>query len=80
MGRQKKQRKQFLFSKKLAQEPERNEENRYSDPDSNKVKINYAKKPNEAHKNNLKEEILEMIRDMVNQNVQETLKKFQQQK
>jgi hypothetical protein len=44
--------------------------------------------PNEAHKNNLKEEILqvinenfiEMILDMVNQNVQETLKKFQQQK
>jgi hypothetical protein len=43
--------------------------------------------PNEAHKNNLKEEILEvinekfieMILDMVNQNVQETLK-FQDNK
>jgi hypothetical protein len=39
------------------QEPEGNEENRYSDPDSNKMKINYAKGPNEAHKNNLKEEL-----------------------
>jgi hypothetical protein len=48
------------------------------------MKINYAKEPNEAHKNILKEEILqvinenflEIILDMVNQNVQETLKKF----
>jgi hypothetical protein len=69
---------------KLVQEPERNEENRYSDPDSNKMKINYAKEPNEAHKNDLKEEILqtlnenfiEMILDMVNQNVQETQHKI----
>jgi hypothetical protein len=52
------------------------------------MKINYAKEPNEAHNNNLKEEILqvinenfiEMILDMVNQNVQETLKKFQDNK
>jgi hypothetical protein len=71
-------------SNKLVQEPEANEENRYSDPDSNKTKINYAKEPNEAHKNNLKGEILqvinenfiEMILDMVNQNVQRTFKKF----
>jgi hypothetical protein len=52
------------------------------------MKINYAKEPNEAHKNTLKEEILqvfkenfiEMILDMVNQNVQEMLKKFQDNK
>jgi hypothetical protein len=52
------------------------------------MKINYAKEPNEGHKNNLKKEILqvinenfiEMILDMVNQNVQETLKKFQDNK
>jgi hypothetical protein len=45
------------------------------------MKMNYVKEPNEAHKNNLKEEILqiinenfiEMILDMVNQNVQGTL-------
>jgi squalene cyclase len=88
MGRQKKQGSQFLHSKKLVQEPEGNEENRYSDPDSTKTKINYAKEPNEAHKNNMKAEILqeinenfiEMILDMVNQNVQETLKKFQDNK
>jgi hypothetical protein len=40
-------------SKKLVQAPEGNKENRYSDPESNKMKINYAKEPNEAHKNNL---------------------------
>jgi hypothetical protein len=73
MGRQKKLGNQFPHSKKLVQEPEGNEENRNSDPDSNKMKINYAKEPNEAHKNNLKEDILqvlnenfiEMILDMV---------------
>jgi hypothetical protein len=48
MGRQKKQGNQFPHSKKLVQEPEGNEENRYSDPDSNEMKINYAKEPNEA--------------------------------
>jgi hypothetical protein len=55
---EKKQGNQFPHSKKLVKEPEGNEENRYSDPDSNKMKINYDKEPNEAHKNNLKEEIL----------------------
>jgi hypothetical protein len=52
------------------------------------MKIKYAKEPNEAHKKNLKEEILqvlnenfiEMILDRVNQNVQQTLKKFQENK
>jgi hypothetical protein len=84
MGRQKKQGNHFPHSKKLEQEPEGNDKNRYSDPDSNKI----TKEPNEAHKNNLKEEILqvinenfiEMILDMVNQNVQETLKKFKDNK
>jgi hypothetical protein len=49
------------------------------------MKINYA---NEAHKKNLKEEILQvindnfiqMILDTVNQNIQETLKIFQDNK
>jgi NAD(P)H-dependent FMN reductase len=52
------------------------------------MKINYAKEWNEAHNNNIKEEILhvlnenftEMILDMINQTVQETLKKFQDNK
>jgi hypothetical protein len=60
-GRQKKQGNQFSHSKKLVQEPEGNEKNRYSDPDSNKMKIHYAKGPNEAHKNNLKEDILQVL-------------------
>jgi hypothetical protein len=54
MGRQKKQGNQFPHSKKLVQVPEGNEENRYLDPDANKMKINYTKEPKEAHKNNLK--------------------------
>jgi hypothetical protein len=45
-GRQK-QGKQFPHSRKLVHEPEGNEENKYSDPDSNKMKINYTKEPNE---------------------------------
>jgi hypothetical protein len=69
---------------KVVQGLEWNEENGYAYPDSNKTNINYTKEPNEAHKNMLKEEILqvinenfiEMFLDMVNQNVQETLKKF----
>jgi hypothetical protein len=73
--------KPFSPQKKLVQDSEGNEENRYPDPDSNKTKINYTEEPNEAHKNTLKEEILqvinenfiEMLLDMVNQNVQEAL-------
>jgi hypothetical protein len=88
MGRQKKDRNHFLPNNKLVQEPEGNEENSYPDPDSNKTKINYAKEHNEAHKNTLKEEILQIINDsfiemilhIVNQNVEETLKKFQDNK
>jgi predicted house-cleaning noncanonical NTP pyrophosphatase (MazG superfamily) len=57
-------------------------------PDPNKTKINYDKEPKEAHKNTLKEEILqvitenfmELLLDMVNQNIQEALKKFQDNK
>jgi hypothetical protein len=73
---------------KLVQDSEGNEENGYPDLDSNKTKINYTKEPNEAHKNFLKEEILQVIDeafietllDMVNQNSQEALKKFQDNK
>jgi hypothetical protein len=88
MGRRKKEGNHFPSNNKLVQEPEGNEENRCPDPDSNKTKINYAKEPNEAQKNTLKEEILqvinenfiEMILDMVSQNVQEAFKKFQDNK
>jgi paraquat-inducible protein B len=72
----------------LIQDSEGKEENGYSVQDSNKTKINYAKEPNEGHRNKLKEEILqvitknfmEMLLDMVDQNVQEALKKFQDTK
>jgi hypothetical protein len=88
MGRWKKEANQFPPNNKLVQEAEGNEENRCLDRDFNKTKINYANEPSEAHKNILKEEILqvinenfiEIILDMVNQNVQETLKKFQDNK
>jgi hypothetical protein len=53
LGKWKKEGNQFPPSNKLVQEPEGNEEKRYSDPDSNKTKKNYAKEHNEAHKNNL---------------------------
>jgi hypothetical protein len=74
----------ILPQKILVQDSEGKEENGYPDPDSNKTNINYANEPNEAHKNTLKEEILQVINenfiekllDMVNQNIQETLKKF----
>jgi hypothetical protein len=61
MGRRKKEGNYFSPNNKSVQEPEGNEESRYPDPDSNKTKINYAKEPNEAQKNNLKEEILQVI-------------------
>jgi hypothetical protein len=55
---EKKGQKPFTPQNKVVQDLEQNEENRYPDPDSNKTKINYTKKPNEDHKNTLKEEIL----------------------
>jgi hypothetical protein len=55
-------------------------------PDSNKTQINYTKEPNKAHKNTLKEESVQVINKnfiemlLDNQNIQETLKKFQDNK
>jgi hypothetical protein len=48
---------------KVLQDLETNEENRYPDPDSSKTKVNYTKEPNEAHKNNLKEDTLQVINE-----------------
>jgi hypothetical protein len=88
MGRRKRDGDHSPPQNKVVQDLEWNEENRYQDPDSNKTKINYTKEPNEAHKKTLKEEILQVINenfiqmllDMVNQKVQEALKKFQDNK
>jgi hypothetical protein len=49
MGRRKKE-GNHSPPKKAVQDLERNEENGYLYPDSNKTKINYTKKPNEVHK------------------------------
>jgi hypothetical protein len=88
MGRQKRDGNHSLPQNKLTQDSEGNEENAYPVPESNKTKTIYAKEPNEDQKNYLKEEILqvitknfmEMLLDMVNQNLQEALKKFQDNK
>jgi hypothetical protein len=78
-----------LFPKNnLIQDSEGNKENGYPVPDSNKTKIYGTKELSDAHKKILKEDILqvitenfmEMILDMVNQNVQDALKKFQDTK
>jgi cell division ATPase FtsA len=65
-----------------------NEENGYQVPDPNKAMINVTKEPSDTHKKTLKEEIMEEITeklmekilDMVNQNVKDALKKFQDTK
>jgi hypothetical protein len=84
MGRRKRDGNHSPLKSKLVKYSEGHEENGYPVPDTNKTKIDYAKEPNEAHKNNLKEEItenfMEMFLDKVNQNIQETLKKFQDNK
>jgi tryptophan 2,3-dioxygenase len=88
MGRRKREGNYSPPKNKVLQDLERNKEYGYPDPDSNKTKINYTKEPNEAHKNILNQEILqvihenfiEMLLDMVNQNVQEALEKFQEDK
>jgi hypothetical protein len=61
----------------LIQDSEGNEENGYPVLDSNKIKTYDTKEPNDVYKNNLKEEIpqvitenfIDMILDMVNQNM-----------
>jgi hypothetical protein len=88
MGRRKRNGNHSHFQNNLIQVSKGNEENGYPGPDFNKTKINDAKEPNNVHQNNLKEEILqvipenfmEMLLDMVYQNIQEALKKFQDTK
>jgi hypothetical protein len=63
MGRWKRDGNHSPPQNKLVQDSEGNEENGYPDPDSNKIKINYNKQPSEAHKNTMKEEILQVINE-----------------
>jgi hypothetical protein len=51
MGIRKRVRNHSPPKNKVVQDLEQNEENGYTDPDSNKTKINYIKDPNEAHNN-----------------------------
>jgi exonuclease VII large subunit len=72
----------------LVQDSEGNEENGNPVPDLNKTKIHYPKEPNKAQKNTQKEQMLqeitenfmEKLLDKVNQNVQETQRKFKENK
>jgi hypothetical protein len=88
MGRWKRDGNHSHSQNNLIQDSEENEEKGYPVLDSNKTEINDAKEPNKAHRNILKEDILqvitenftEMLLDMVNQNIQEALKKFQHTK
>jgi molecular chaperone DnaK (HSP70) len=88
MGRRKGDGNRSLPKNNLIQYSEGNEENGGHVPDTNKTKINDTNDPNGVHKNILKEEMLqiitenfmEMLLDIVNQNVQEALKKFQDTK
>jgi ABC-type transporter Mla subunit MlaD len=88
IGRQKRDGNHSPCKNNLIQDLEGNEENGYPILDTNKTKINDTKEPNNVHKNALKEEILqtitenfmEMLPDMVNQNIQEAFKKFQDTK
>jgi Ni,Fe-hydrogenase I large subunit len=78
----------FPQKNSLIQDSEGNEENRQPVPDPNETKINDTKEPSDAHKNTFKEEVLqeitenfmEKILDVVNQNVQDALRKFQDTK
>jgi hypothetical protein len=77
IGRWKRDGNHSCLQNKLVQDSEGNEENGYPVPDSNKTKTEYRKEPNKAHKNTLKEEILqeitekfmEMLLDKVNKNI-----------
>jgi hypothetical protein len=61
MGRRKRVGNHSPPKNNLIQDSEGNEENGYPVPDYNKTKINDTKKPSDAHKNTLKEEILQDI-------------------
>jgi hypothetical protein len=78
----------ILLKKNSIQDSVGNEENGYPAPSSNKTMINVTKETSDAHKNSLKKEIYKKITekfmgkilDMVNQNAQDALKKFQDTK
>jgi hypothetical protein len=60
-GKKKKGWKPFPSKKNSIQDSEGNEENEYTAPDANKTMTNDTKEPSDAHKNTLKEKILQEI-------------------
>jgi hypothetical protein len=60
IGRWKRYENHFPPEDNLIHDSEKNEENGYKIQYSNKAKINDTKGPNDAHKNTLKEEILQL--------------------
>jgi DNA polymerase/3'-5' exonuclease PolX len=84
MGRRRMDGNDSLQKNNSIQNSEGNEEFRYPANKPNKTTINNTKEPSVAHKNTLKEEILqeitenfmEKIPNMLNKNVQDSLKKF----
>jgi hypothetical protein len=88
MGRRKRNGNNSPPKNNLIKDSEGSEENGYPVLDSNKIKINDTKEPNDVHKNILKEDVLQVITEnfmekilgMVKKNVQEALKKFQDTK
>jgi CTP-dependent riboflavin kinase len=67
--------KPFSLQNNLIQDSERNEENRYPVPNSNKTKINDAKEPNDVLKSILKEEILQVITENCMEMLSKTYKR-----
>jgi hypothetical protein len=61
MGRTKRNGNHSPLKNNLIQDSEGNEENGYPVLGFNKTKINDTKEPNDVHKNNHKEEILQVI-------------------
>jgi hypothetical protein len=80
MGRRRKDGKHSPEKNNSIQNSVGKEENGYPAPDLNKTMMNVTKKFSDAHKKKTQKEIsekfMEKILDMVNQNVQEALKKF----
>jgi hypothetical protein len=88
MGRRRRDGNHSPQKNNFIQDSEGNEENGYPVPDPNQRMINNTKEPRNAHKSTHKEEILQEITenfmkkiiDLVNQNVEDVLKKFQDTK
>jgi hypothetical protein len=76
MGRRKRGGDHSSQKNNLTQDSERSEENGYPVPDPNKTKINSTEETINAHKNTLKEEIMELITENFMEKYQKQLTKM----